>query len=84
MEGVASYRQSVHVASGGDVLATAYHEDAGASDRGDFRYTYFHHDELCAESPAGSGYSLAVEIYPSDDPANVQTGEVLGAPLACD
>lgn len=64
----------------------AYKLEPGASDRGDFRYTYFHRNTLCDElTAAGKGggtHTFWVQIWPGDDSARAQSSDVTGS-LTC-
>jgi len=53
--------------------------EAGADDRGPFRYTYFHRSELCegAATPAGE-HTIWVQIWAGDDPARAVSADAAG------
>ncbi|HEU5059061.1 MAG TPA: hypothetical protein VFU21_21155 [Kofleriaceae bacterium] len=56
--------------------------EAGADDRGPFRYTYFHRSELCegAVTPAGE-HAIWVQIWAGDDPSRAATADAAGTIL---
>jgi len=57
--------------------------EAGADDRGPFRYTYFHRSELCegAQTPPGE-HAMSVQIWAGDDPARSVSADA-GGTITC-
>lgn len=51
--------------------------EAGATDRGPFRYTYFRRSEICAAAPSGQ-HELWVQIWPGDDSSRAVSADVAG------
>lgn len=56
--------------------------EAGASDRGDFLYTYFHRDVICATfenaAAAAGAHAVWTQVWPGDDSSRAQSADTSG------
>jgi hypothetical protein len=59
-----------------------YRLEAGAADRGDFLYTYFHRTDICAafaDAGAAAGtHTIWTQVWPGDDSSRAESADTSG------